>query len=524
MRIRSTLLLGAFASLGFVAGCGDDGDSASGTEVTLQVTALSDRWLLRSPTTDDLLWVTREGASASVEPVELGARLGATVSLPDGGLVALDAAERRLFLVDGEGAQREVALPTIYDAVAVSDDGRFVVASFSPSSSGPPDSILFNPNSIAVIDTTAAAPEAREILLSGPRPQWIRFSGDLTFADPSRAHRFAIVGGQSAVSLVDLTTTEPADLQRLIRLTDPASGATLFPAQVHVTADDPADPNDVFLFILASGSRELFAVNLLPAEPASGRTLQPAINQIAVAGYPARMLPYSVAGAEKLLVVSGSTTNVSIIDVATGSASFADTGRSITSAYVYELVEDGAVRPEALLYTGGSNVVLFADLATIERQGSGALRARPLGGGVSEIVPVPSGSRQRVIARYSGGLGLSVVDLALRTETPIPSRLALGAFALVGDRFFAVVPESARLAILTLGESVSAQEVELPGPGAALSALPASNALLVVHPGSAGWFSVIGLDTLSEGPLAEFQGVLLDGWLDRAESGEEGDE
>ncbi len=184
MRIRSTLLLGALASLGIAAGCGDEGDSASYAEVTLQVTALSDRWLLRSPTTDDLLWVTREGASASVEPVELGARLGATVSLPDGGLVALDAAERRLFLVDGEGAQREVALPTIYDAVAVSDDGRFVVASFSPSSSGPPDSILFNPNSIAVIDTTAAAPEAREILLSGPRPQWIRFSGDLTFADP----------------------------------------------------------------------------------------------------------------------------------------------------------------------------------------------------------------------------------------------------------------------------------------------------------------------------------------------------
>lgn len=484
----------------------------------IDVQAHGDAWLLRIAGSDDVFVVRRSGEAVEFERLAIERPVRALTPLNDGRLLTLDAEEPTLFVLrEGQGAAVEVEMPTTYDRIVVSDDERFAIASFSQGSSGPPGSILFNPNSIAIIELGAELPTVREVRLAGPRPSWIGFSPELTFADPGDPRVFAVVAGASALSLVDLTTTNVADQQRLIRLADPASSATVTPITVQFSQDDPTDPNDVFAFVLAGGASEIFAINLLPADPATGRMLQPAINQLAVSGPPQTMSPFEVDGVPKLLVTHAGNPSLAIIDVATGAVTSVATDRVLSYAFTYELDPAGGRRPEAILYRNGDSVVFFADLATIERQGSGALRARPIAGRVDGVFGVEGapGSRQRAIVRYANGAGLSVLDLALRSETPVPAQLTLGDFAVSGDRFYTVVSQASRMAILGLGDSVASIEVDLPAPGVRVVPLPSSNAVLVTHAGNGGWFSVLGLDTLDEGPLAEFRGVVLEGYLDR---------
>lgn len=507
-----------------VTGCDEDYSTDAPPVTSAPSVQVHDgAWLLQFPGSDDIHVVRRSGAAVDHERLELGRPIRELVPVSDGRLLALDTEEPRLFVLrEGQAAPQVVTLGTVYDRVTPSPDGRFAIAWFSPSSNGPAGSILFNPNAISVIDLQANPPTVRELRLSGPRPQWIQFSPELTFADPDDARTFAVVAGASAISLVDLTTTDAADQQRLIRLSDPASSVTLSPQSVVFSSDDPSDPNDVFAFVLAWGSPELFAINLLPADPSTGRMLQPAINQLALPGQPVAMYPYEVAGTEKLLVTT-SAAALGVVDVATGNVTTVTTDRQLNQALTYTLESTGGARPEAILYRRADRVVFFADLTTIERQGSGALRARPIAGAVDLVsaVDAVAGSRQRAIAHYTGGGGLSVLDLELRSETPVPSRLALGDYAIAGDYFYTVVAESARMAVLGLGDDGVSVEVDLPAAGSRVVPLPASNAVLVTHPGDSGWFSVLAMEDLAGGPIAEFRGIAYEGYLDRSEGGDE---
>ena len=129
------------------------------------------------------------------------------------------------------------------------------------------------------------------------------------------------------------------------------------------------------MFVLATGSAELFAIELLPADPATGRMLQPAINQISGGSRPVRMHAFQTIGRDKLLVLDGGSSRLTVVDVATSSATAIPLDRPITGALVWDQVISDEVCPRGLLYSPGSQIVYFAELDAIERQGTGALRA-----------------------------------------------------------------------------------------------------------------------------------------------------
>lgn len=516
--------LALLACLAAASGCGDagvtdytgQGQSELGTAMVV-----GSRWVITTTDARDLIIAERVGAGADVRIVHLGTPVRELQGMSDGRLAMLSTETPTLILVDpATGALSTIELPTTYDRLTIRDDASDALAWFSSGSQGPPGSILFNPNSITRVSLTGD-PDLREFVVAGPRPQGIEFAPEFTLDDPANPLRLAVVRAASAVSFVDPEAESAADLQRLVRLADPASGTVLTPVDIEFSSDDPADPNDVVCYVLASGASEVFAINLLPADPATGRRLQPAINQLAVGASPASMHLFEVDGQQKLLVTSAYAAALSIVDVSTNAVTDVSLPRVLSSATPYEVDDAGTLRPQALLWSAYDSTLFFADLATLEAQGSNALRARPLAGSLGDVTIVGTATNPRAVARYAGGAGLSVIDLVLGTELPFPSQLSLSSYAIAGDYFYTAVSGSPRLAIVGLGSAVSTAELDLPAPGLWVAPLPASNALLVTHYGNAGWFTIFGLDALEDGPIAEFRGVLAEGLLDRAASTDE---
>ena len=405
-------------------------------------------------------------------------------------------------------------LDSSYDALALREDGRFAVAYHSPFSDGGADRVLFNPNELTIIDLSAPEPTPRVATLQGAQPTELRFAPPFTLTDPDSALHMAYVFAPGAVSLLDLTTDVEADRQRRIPLAEPALQAGVSPLETYLSPDDPNNPNDLTLYVSARGVLELFAIDLLPADPATGRTLQPAINQISAGITPGQLHPYTLQGREKLLVVPrGSETAVSIIDAATGNATRVSLERPVSGGFVWEQVENGEVRPQALLYGQGDSIAQFVDLTNFERQGTGAVRALQLGDRVAGVEPIGDSGSLRAVARHATGFGLDVIDLEGRRVAPIPSTVNLQEFVIAGDMLFTVSESVDRLLAVDLTTQAPA-EITMMAGAAHVVASTDGGTLLVDHGRVSGWYSLFNTATFQDGPADQRVGVRFEGLLD----------
>lgn len=514
--IRRLSALCAFGLL--LSACGDDG-SGNDWDASLEratVIETEGHFAVVNGAWNELELLTPGPDSVAIAPFEAPGEIVTIRAVGDARIALITRPDTAFHLVDPASGETETwPLDNPYDAFAVSDDGRFVVLYTSPSGTGDPDSILFNPNAVTVIDRDAAADAGPlTFSLTGPRPQTVTFAPEFTLLDPDAPKHMAVITGQSAVSFVDLTTEADIDRQRLVRLTDPSSGRQLTPRSVVFSDDDPSDPNDVTAFVLAAGSPELFAIDLLPADPATGREIQPAINQITTVDRPNELHRFVVDGREKLLVTGSGGLETAVVDVRTNAVSRIQLDRGLTAAELYEEEADGAIRPRAIMYRPGDSLVYFAELDALERQGMGALRARTLGGLVDRVEILETGGARKALARYMNSTGLSVINIESRAEVPIPARVQLGDFVIAGDLFLAVVPGTSKLGVVDLlTESVG--EIDLPAAGLSVHAASGANAILVLHDSDYGHVSVLSLATLADGPHTELRGLFFDDLLDR---------
>jgi hypothetical protein len=413
----------------------------------------------------------------------------------------------------GDGRTTVTELPAGYDRVTVSEDGRFAIAHFDPDGQGTDDAILFSPNQITIVDyADPASPTSVDVILSDRTPERYVFSPPLTFGNPDEVHRFAVAIAPGSVSLVDLDTGAVTDRQRLIPLAEPATGSTPVARQVIFSEDDPTDPFDVTMFVLASGASEIYAIELLSADPASGRLLQPAINQIAAGTAPSVMRPFEVEGREKLLVLDRLAARLVIVDVPTSATDEVPLPRTYTDALVWEQVEDGAERPKAMLFSPGAATVAFLDLDTVDAGIGGAIRTLALGESAESVEEVIGEGEARAVVRYSNGTGLEVINLERRRTIAIPARAALSEFAIVGDWLFAVSRSVSRLVAVDLVDARPV-EVEMDAPGTALAS--AGGVLLVVHDDPLGWVSVFDASSFEGGAVDEAYGFTLERLFER---------
>ena len=482
--------------------------------------AVGDRFVQLDVTRRDLWFFTPTNGNSQLDVSEL--------DLPDtphslhpmlnGHLAVLTQDEPGLYVVDPDGPSivASFELGAGYDAIEISPDSRFIIAHFLPNSAGTDDAILFTANQITIIDLGDGESEAttREFTLADHAPLRFEFAPPLTLSDPDLPLHYAVAVAESAVSIIDLTTENEVDRQRIIPLTEPASGRTLVAQDILFSTDDPSDPFDVTMFVLASGSAELFAIDLLPADPATGRMLQPAINQISGGSRPVALHAFQTVGRDKLLVLDGGTSQLSVVDVATSSVTVVRLDRQITGALVWEQVIAGDVRPRALLYSPGSSIVYFAELDALERQGTGALRAVSLGQAVGSVEAVETTGDRKAVARYQSGAGLDVINLEQLRVISIPARAQLSEFEIVGEWLFAVTPTVERLVAVELLDA-SPVEVDIVAPGTNLEV--AGDTILVSHADRAGWVTAYSAAAFFEGEYAEAYGYTLTGLFERGE-------
>lgn len=503
-------------AVGLLAGCGERDDSFfdDAPQLTAPV-AVGERFVVVDTSRQELYRLTPDGGSLDVTVEELDGRVVRRQGAPGGGLDLLLADPPAYVHVAPEGAVERVELPAGYDLIEARDDGRFVVFAYAPGSPGTGDQVLFNPNQISVFDREGD--ELRTFALNGSRPESYWFAPPLTLNDPGTPLHLLAIGTAGYVSLVDLTTEDAADRQRRIPLADPSTAATIRANRVVFGQESPADPFDATMYVTTPSVADLYAVDLLPADPATGRTLQPAINQIALGGVATSFTPFSMEGEEKFLALTpGGVREAYVVDPVAGTAEPVSLDVDMTQAIVWEQAIDGAVRPQALLYAEGRTIAFFVDLASFERQGMGAVRAVQLGGSVESVRTVGEGDALRALVRYGGGLGLEVVNLTSRTLVPIPSTVGLGEVVVSGDRVFAVAPGVERL----LGVDLNTQspfEIEMGRGGSTVHVSEDGTALLVAHPDAFGVYSLFETGSLADGPSGELNGLVWHDVFSRAE-------
>lgn len=507
------LTLGAVAAAALLAGCKEE-ERGTVWDTNLNVDAtfpLGAGFALVASPLNELATLTPGASSVTRSQSPLEGAFVAQAAMPDG-RVALVTSEPALRILDGEGATTlSVALPDKFDAVTVSEDGRFVMLWFSPGYAGSDDQLFFQPNQLAWLDLNEAEPTLHTHALNGPRPSSLRLLPPVTLRDGADVRRYAFISGQNAVSWVDLTTESVADRQRLVRLADPASGASVWAYDLVIGEDLPDDPNDLTFFLRIGGQADVMAVSMTPGVEGGERDVDVSVNLLGLGAVPTALYRLPTAGSKLLALVQGRTTGY-LMDGESGAVESVDFGVPASSLVFYGAT--GAA-PQMLLYSANSTRLLFADVGLFVETGPSAGRLRTLSQQAGRITLDASGTYALVSYAYGGGI--AVLDLDRQTEVALPSRGTLNSVVLAEGYAVASFEDDSRIAWL----DIATQRVSVLDLDAAVASLTLSRdgkSLLVSHYGTGGRYSFVGLSSAGMTRKAAYQGFFYDGLFGRDRS------
>lgn len=521
------------ASSVLVAACGDLQRSDGASWSTLAPVALDSRVAFVDRTNARAFLLDPGDAALAVravaltpDPVLAARRNGAdelvVLSRGERGGPGVPAAPPFLTIVpaDATKAVRTVKLGSRFDAMAQSPDGRFVVASFAPGRA--PGEVLFNPNEIAIVDLTAAAPVAvpRTIRSFGGVPTGIAFS-PAPLRVGGRARSLAVLFSDGYVTLLDLDRAAQAS-EITIPLTPPEDRRTVRPVQV--LFQDATKDADATVFVRTDGADDIYALALKPdAAPASAdaNDFHPVLSLLGAGTRPADMALFTTSdGASRLLVVSPGSSDAWVVDAQTSRSTRIplDAAASRIALFTARGPGDTTERKRALLLAPGtpSRALGFLDLDQLEALRARNLDSRSMGAPAAQLLLLPVGGRAVVLhPAGAGGPGISVVDLERRTIAPIVAGVSLSGVVLGPpgtDRLWVPAAGGVDLPFIRLS-SLETGFVTLDAPVAAV--LPVGKHVVVVHPSVAGQVTVLDANAPDRSSAHARAGFLLDGLLQR---------
>lgn len=440
--------------------------------------------------------------------------------------VAPEKAALTLLPVDPARPPLALPLDSRFNALAQSDDGRFVITHFRPDTNRA--ETLFNPNEIAIVDLEAAKPAAvpRTIRSFGSVPGGVVFSPTLMLPDGPRV--LAVILSDNFITLLDLTN--PTRPEITVSLTLTGDARVLKPVQVLFETRDPT------VYVRVAGANDIYALRLLPVAPAErapgGNDFTAGVGLVAAGTGPADMALFDTMAGTRLLVASPGSRDAFVIDARTSRSTRIPLDEAASRIHLFEGggPGDAQTRPRALLIGTGleSRSISFLDLDQLEAQGTRNLDSRPMGSPALEALFFPARGLAVVLHRQTsgtaGGPGVSVIDLTRRTVAPIfaeapPAQVALG--PAMSDKIWVASTTGARLGFINL-TSLAPGEVRLDAPATAI--LPLSRAAdgksrLVVahgnHPG--GHLTILDADNPERATARSIQGFLLRDLLERPE-------
>jgi hypothetical protein len=327
---------------------------------------------------------------------------------------------------------REFHLGSRFDKITQSIDGRYAFVSFSTSNDDA-DSLLFNPNQIAIIDLDADPDSAvveRSLRGFGSVPTVVAFSPEMDVAGETR--RLAVVLFSSHVSLLDLNHADHPEY------------TIEFSRQGNLgLASVKFDPSEQKVYITGTNTDDVYVLTLLPAGENRQNDFDPSLNQLGAGARPVDMALYESGEASRLLTVSGGSAQI----IESGSNRVTSIPLTVPADHIL-LFEgtspfDDAVEQRALLYGTGASVVTFLDLDDVEERTTRNLETLQLSGAVSQLTRLDN--NLVLLLRTNG---LAMLDLQGRSASELSSRVDLSQAL--------ATPELNRLWIRPVGRSALA--------------------------------------------------------------------
>ena len=423
-----------------------------------------------------------------------------------------------LTIVPAEGAApRVLPLGSRFNALAQSDDGRFLVAHFGPGD-GQGDA-LFNPNEIAIVDLAAPTPVVpRTIRSFGSVPAQVVFSPSLNLPDGART--LAVILSQGFVTILDLD--HPTRSEITVPLTLPDDHRSLEPVQVLFETKDPA------IYVRVKGANDIYALRLLPVAPAErapdGNDFTPGLSQLAAGTGPADMALFDGTDGPRLLVVSPGSSDAFVIDARTSRSTRIALDEPANRIHLFEGSGPGdpKSRARALLIGTGlpSRSISFLDLDQLETLGRRNLDSRAMGAAAVESLFFPARGLAVALHRSQpGAAGVSVIDLAQRTVAPIFAEVPPSRMAPAADKIWVAPASGDRLGFLSL-TTLAPGEVRLDAPVTEILPLgkgaDGKSRVVVVHGNDpAGSVTVLDGDKPDRATARAMVGFLLQDLLER---------
>lgn len=484
-----------------LAGCQDDERDPVFDEdlVISSPVALQQHVVLLNETTESLIVFEMDRQQLSMRTVPTGREpTGITVSPGRDQVAVLSQRDRSVTVFNVEAdTQRTYDLGSAFDALRFSSDGERLLAYFSPAGMGPEDE-FFNPEAYAVVDLLNEDPSTavlnRSLRGFGDTPSDVYFVPAFNLGNDSD-ERYALFLFDSYVTFADLRDPSfEVTVNLVLSPTDPP----VFPSRVMFTDMQTESVQDTFVYMLASESNDVFAINLLPGVVEEGRVrLAPNISQLPSGIDPQDMERFIGSdGREKLITVNAGSGDVALVDAAT--ASVINVGLDFTATQLLLFDADnprtGVREPTALAFANGgsSSFVAFIRLHELAEREGQAIETLALESRVQSLIPSPVDNQ--VVIRHPGG-GLSVLDLEGRFANPLRATLDISDLEVDegGFRLFAALTDSPKLNIVNL---INAQPstLTLDHPIRELVWLPKANSLLAFHDELTGLVTAIGVD------------------------------
>jgi len=382
-------------------------------------------------------------------------------------------------------------MPSPFDRMTLSADGRFAVAYFSTGSQQ--GGLLRNPNEIALVDLQAPAgkgnPRVHSVRASGTVPSGVTFSPPLCIPaaqECAEPRVLVVVLASGSLTFLDATHADRREASVLLQ----APGAEpLDPREVLFA------PDDAVVFARATGTSDIFVVTLQPVTPEGpdGNDFRPAINPLTAGQRPSDIAFYDEQGARKVLAVTPGSLSVGVIDVATSALVTVPVGDPVDHALVFPPEAPAA----ALLFARSVRLdrLFFLDLADLETKRGANLIRVDLPETATDVELVP-GSKRALVLHDAQRTVISVIDLDARTVYPLQGSLGLTDYAFAADGRYLVAVAAAvpHIEIVDL-DTLHPAEVRIDDPAESLLVLP-SGAILADH--RRAW----GMLTVLPGPLA----------------------
>lgn len=322
--------------------------------------------------------------------------------------------EAALVVLDQAGIARTYPLNARFNAMTLSDDGQFAMLYFDDNAAT--DSLIFNPNEIAIVDLTQEPsddnPRARTLRSFGSAPSHIVFSPQMQIADESR--RLAVVLFETVVLLIDLDHLDRSE----------------YTVELATSSDRSIDLAQVVfdtelgrLYLRGNASSDVYVLTLSPSSNvAQENDFVPSLNQLGIGAVPRDMALYTSPDGPRLLAITDAAQAV-VVDANTSRTTSVTLPTRATGVSIFtaESPFDPTVEQRALLYAHDSNLVMFLDLRDVEER-----RARNL-----ETLRVESSYRSaldldsNLVLLLHATSGVSVLSLAERTASPIRSNQSL---------------------------------------------------------------------------------------------------